>query len=908
MNHTYARLWSRLFALAMLFVLTTGASLAQWAELPALTDQAYNAQNAIYNGKLYTFGGISSTAYLSTGRQLDILNGSKWTAAANLPETRWGGYAAEVDGKIYIIGGVLQSGNNISFLVNVMEYDPATNTLTERSQIPVPLFSGCGAVIGKKIYVMGGATVSSGQLVYNNSTQVYDVATNTWSNATAVPYNAQYPTATAVGNDIYLIGGSGATSSNMDVAYKGTVDGTTITWTPIAAHPTGVTQAAAGTLNGMVYVAGGAINGAPTDHMYKYDPASNKWAVDYSLPVPTAGVVAMQSNGTNLYFIGGIKNPGVFEYTAGPAKPIAKVTQNQLLITVKKGSTATTRLALTNNGIADMTGSFGIPQDASWLTAPASYTVAPISSSVINLTADASSLDVGIYKTTLTINTNDANNKAIPVDVRLYVVEDQIAQPSHILVEEGSGDWCGWCPEGHRVLEQIESSLGESAIALSYHGGSQTEALQIANGVQVLSKLGLQGFPNASIHRWLFPGEDYQMTDRGNWLAYVNAALAVQPVAPVAVMIDDYKFTPETNNVTATIRLVVDQAIPMPQGSSLHLTAWVKQDGIVQEQTEYTIQGNQVVTDHHPDYEQMDVVRFMYPNSDGMTITIPNDKIVEGVVLPGTEITQELSFTVSVASSSSQFDFKPENSEIVFAAHQNMGSALGQVYQSVVRPVLSGSTPGATISATTTTSSKTIEPNTTATYETTIKNLTQDPQSLQVVRTQNTLPTGWTSSFKIGSTEYPADVSQATISLPPGASIQVLVNVTGATENETGTVKMQFDANGTTLDQTYTTTTSTSVSGVNDPAVTGSSMSLSLNNPNPASTTTRFEYTLANAGNPVVEVYSMDGQKVMSIEQGRREAGAYTLDLNVSSLPNGVYVVSLNSNGRSITRQINVVH
>ncbi len=136
---------------------------------------------------------------------------------------------------------------------------------------------------------------------------------------------------------------------------------------------------------------------------------------------------------------------------------------------------------------------------------------------------------------------------------------------------------------------------------------------------------------------------------------------------------------------------------------------------------------------------------------------------------------------------------------------------------------------GATISQTTNKWQATIKPTETASYTTTIKNLTDAPQELTVTRTQNNIPTGWSSYMKLGSTQLDPNTPSGNLTLPPGASIAVQLYVTGTTEKANGTVTLQFKAGATTLDQNHTTTTTTNEpsTGVDDAPVTGVGMSLS---------------------------------------------------------------------------------
>jgi hypothetical protein len=130
------------------------------------------------------------------------------------------------------------------------------------------------------------------------------------------------------------------------------------------------------------------------------------------------------------------------------------------------------------------------------------------------------------------------------------------------------------------------------------------------------------------------------------------------------------------------------------------------------------------------------------------------------------------------------------------------------------------------------------------------------------------------------------------------------VKVLGASVGQ-GKVTIRFaDVNGKNTDQEFTANVSSS--GVDNEAVAGSGLSLSQNTPNPATSTTRFSYYLPTSSVVTAEIFTVGGARVMTLTQPRMEAGAHALDLDVATLPSGVYSVRLVANGSSVTRMMTV--
>lgn len=75
----------------------------------------------------------------------------RWTTAAPLPEERTEVAAAEVGGRIYVVGGL---GGTQALL----EYDPVSDRWRQRARVPQPLHHTAAASVGGRLYVLGGYT------------------------------------------------------------------------------------------------------------------------------------------------------------------------------------------------------------------------------------------------------------------------------------------------------------------------------------------------------------------------------------------------------------------------------------------------------------------------------------------------------------------------------------------------------------------------------------------------------------------------------------------------------------------------------------------------------------------------------------------------------------------------------
>ena len=162
----------------------------------------------VHQGKIYCIGGPANNVYDPAT--------DTWEAKKAMPTPRHFLDANVVDGKIYLIGGRAMGKVDWSPLLityhvsDVNEvYDPATNSWTEKAPIPHPIASYASAVVNNKIYIISGCT-PSGDIT--GLVQVYDPQTDNWSSAASIPNPVENAVAGAITNNampsaIYVIGG-----------------------------------------------------------------------------------------------------------------------------------------------------------------------------------------------------------------------------------------------------------------------------------------------------------------------------------------------------------------------------------------------------------------------------------------------------------------------------------------------------------------------------------------------------------------------------------------------------------------------------------------------------------------------------------------------------------------------------
>ena len=303
----------RLTALALtLCVAVTAQAQGKWTKLAPFPEPAEELLGASAGGKMYVFCGLAP-GWKPMGLVYEYDPASdKWTKKNPMPLASHHVAFTEYRGKIYAFGGFVypQSGPAAWVPIdNAWEYDPAADRWKALAPMPTKRGSPVAAVVGDRIYVIGGAALPAGSKdtailpsrphMSLAAVEEYDPATNTWRARASMPTPRNHAVAGAVNGKVYVIGGrTGAAfissgSSNVDVVEE--YDPATDAWGSARARmPSARSAMAAGVYEGRIYVTGG--EGQDAQRMYTfraleaYDPASNAWTVLPSMPVSRHGL------------------------------------------------------------------------------------------------------------------------------------------------------------------------------------------------------------------------------------------------------------------------------------------------------------------------------------------------------------------------------------------------------------------------------------------------------------------------------------------------------------------------------------------------------------------------------------------------------------------------------------------
>uniref|UniRef100_A0A673JEL1 Kelch-like protein 29 n=1 Tax=Sinocyclocheilus rhinocerous TaxID=307959 RepID=A0A673JEL1_9TELE len=197
-----------------------------------------------------------------------------WNLVSRMTVSRCRHNSLVYDGKLYTIGGLGVAGN----LDHVERYDTITNQWETVSPLPKPVHSAAATVCGGKIYVFGGvneAGRSAGVL------QSYVPQTNTWSFIESPMIDNKYAPAVSLNGFIFILGGAYARATTIYDPDKGNIKAG-----PNMNHSRQFCSAAI--LDGKIYATGGIVSseGPALGNMETFDPCTNTWTLLQNLPCP----------------------------------------------------------------------------------------------------------------------------------------------------------------------------------------------------------------------------------------------------------------------------------------------------------------------------------------------------------------------------------------------------------------------------------------------------------------------------------------------------------------------------------------------------------------------------------------------------------------------------------------------
>lgn len=132
---------------------------------------------------------------------------------------------------------------------------------------------------------------------------------------------------------------------------------------------------------------------------------------------------------------------------------------------------------------------------------------------------------------------NDANSHFAGTILR----NNNVTTDRNILLEEGTGAWCGYCPDAHLLVSKAVELHGKRVIPVSYHFDDSMSNQDAYNFLIPYIK----SYPDAMLDRKV------QLGSNSTWLNEINSRLNVRAPAEISVGLKLYN--PQTRTITYRI-------------------------------------------------------------------------------------------------------------------------------------------------------------------------------------------------------------------------------------------------------------------------------------------------------------------------------------------------------------------
>jgi N-acetylneuraminic acid mutarotase len=281
----------------------------QWTQKQSLPKPFRNGSAVSCKGKIYFMGGYCD----ATPERFEKSNyeyepsTDTWSIKMDIPTGRSNFALANIDDKIYVIGGDSFSPKNEVYSPTTDSWDSLQTMLTPRQHISCATVDGKIFVIGGLMNTKDSPTPSNWSYKnISNKNEFYDPAKDTWSECAPMLTKRHGAFLATVSGKIYVIGGMGEEKDIWKtLSIVEMYDPKTDTWEIRKSIPEPRDGFGISVINEKIYVIGGFSGSAVVNTVYVYDPKKDVWITSTEFPNIENGSAACATIKNNIYIIGG---------------------------------------------------------------------------------------------------------------------------------------------------------------------------------------------------------------------------------------------------------------------------------------------------------------------------------------------------------------------------------------------------------------------------------------------------------------------------------------------------------------------------------------------------------------------------------------------------------------------------
>lgn len=162
--------------------------------------------------------------------------------------------------------------------------------------------------------------------------------------------------------------------------------------------------------------------------------------------------------------------------------------------------------------------------------------------------------------------------KILQTIIAAFVVVSVNAQVKKVILEDFTGTWCGWCPEGTVIIDQLLAANPTNFIPVASHNG---DALEIPDGAAIDNGLNVTAYPNGAVDRFQFPGQAKIPMSRSLWSSSFNTRKNTPAIVSISI---NNAVKIATDSFSATIKVKFTSA--PTAGIPLKMNVYILEDSI----------------------------------------------------------------------------------------------------------------------------------------------------------------------------------------------------------------------------------------------------------------------------------------------------------------------------------------
>jgi hypothetical protein len=180
-----------------------------------------------------------------------------------------------------------------------------------------------------------------------------------------------------------------------------------------------------------------------------------------------------------------------------------------------------------------------------------------------------------------------------------------------------------------------------------------------------------------------------------------------------------------------------------------------------------------------------------------------------------------------------------------------------------------------------------------------VTNISQEEQTIYIVRTINALPSEWTSALCFDVC-FTSELDSA-ISIPdygsspvlPDSTREISIHVFPEENHGAGNVQIKVGSTSDNIDYFFDFEASTLTTSVDDPENKPENFRLLQNYPNPFNPATKISWQSPVSSWQTLKIYDALGNEVSTLVNQEKPAGVHTITFDASDLSSGIYFYQL---------------